>query len=509
MRRDLDALRDRRFDLLVIGGGITGAGVALDATLRGLAVALVDKRDFASGTSSVSSKLIHGGLRYLEHGRIGLVRESLRERKRLLRNAPHLVQPLRFVVPVYRGARVPRWTLRLGLMLYDLLAGRENLRRSRTLSRKRIEVEFPALRSNALVGGAAYFDAQMDDARLCLEVIMTAAVNGACVANYVEVIAFEHKGGKIAGARVVDRVAGREFVIRARQVLNAAGPWVDALGRLAGDPDTPHLQPTKGVHLILPDQRLPAALLLLHPRDGRVFFVIPWLGRTLLGTTDTFTDEPPDKLHVTEQDRTYLLEGFNHHFQTAVVSADVINTFVGLRPLIRSRPGEPSALTREFRIFRSLSGLLSVAGGKYTTYRHMAEVIVDEVERSLGRRSRLCTTSDCKLIGAPEGEWEPFLTKTTRHLQDRFSLPASTADHLVRRYGRRAAEVAAYAEREPALVKPIILGEADLRIEILYQRDHEMALFPEDHLLRRTRLGLFHPELPHDNRLRWLETLAR
>jgi glycerol-3-phosphate dehydrogenase len=501
MKRDIAALRDETYDLAIIGGGITGAGVALDATLRGFRVALIDKGDFASGTSSVSSKLVHGGLRYLEHGEFHLVYEALQERRLLLHNAPHLVHPLRFVIPFYEGARVAPWKWRLGLGLYDLLAGRGNLRRSRRLPRRRLREEFPALAATGLLGGADYHDAQMDDARLCLEVVRTAAIQGARVANHVEAVAFEQREGRISGVRAVDRVGGAEFMVRARQVLNATGPWVDAVCRLAGDTSGPHLQPTKGVHLVLPDLGLRSAFLLLHPQDGRVFFVIPWCPvgppgsgptRTLLGTTDTAGHESPDTLDVTPQETAYLLEGFAHHFTTSLGPGDALSAFAGLRPLIRSRPGEPSSLTREFRIFDSPSGLLSVAGGKYTTYRHMAELITDAVAGRLGR-SRRCRTRRFRLDGAPPSAWDRFAAGEVAFLRQRHGLDEAAAWHLVRRYGTRCRDVAAYLERDPALAGPVAVGEPDLRVEWAYQRDQEMALFPADHLLRRTRLGLFRP----------------
>src|SRR5262249_43524018 len=319
-------LADGLFDLLILGGGITGAGVALDAALRGWRVALIDKGDFASGTSSVSSKLVHGGLRYLEHGDFVLVYEALHERRRLLANAPHLVHPLRFVLPFYAGARVPPWKWRLGLALYDLLAGSNNLRRHQGLSLRRLQKEFPDLQRTGLRGGAEYYDAGMDDARLCLEVIHSAARLGACVANYVEAIAFEQRGGEIRGVRVLDRAGGAEYVMRARQVLNATGPWVDAVCRLAGEERSAQVQPTKGVHLILPGKGLTAAFLLLPPADGRVFFVIPWLGKTVLGTTDTLSTEGPDGLTVTDADMAYLMEGYLCYF-TPLTQDRVLGSF--------------------------------------------------------------------------------------------------------------------------------------------------------------------------------------
>jgi glycerol-3-phosphate dehydrogenase len=494
VKRNTVPLGQDAFDLLILGGGITGAGVALDAALRGWRVALIDKGDFASGTSSASSKLVHGGLRYLEHGGFHLVFEALHERGLLLRNAPHVVHPLRFVIPFYEGVRVPPWEWRAGLTLYDLLAGRANIRRSRPLELARLRQDFPSLQRVGLSGGAEYFDAQMDDARLCLEVLRTAALHGACVANYVEAVAFEMHGGEITGVRALDHVRGTEFLIRARQVLNATGPWVDTVCALAGDARGPLVQATKGVHLVVRDLGLDAAFLLLHPADGRVFFVIPWLGKTLIGTTDTLTPEPPDKLTVLPEDVAYLLEGYNHHFTNPLEAADVLGSFAGLRPLVRSGPGEPSARSREFRLFRSPSGLLTVAGGKFTTYRRMAEVITDAVAAHLGRR-RAGRTRNFPLDGTPPGPWERFRETEATALGRRHGLSPASACHLLDRYGRRAADVAAYLASDPSLGQPVVAGEPDLRAELAYQRAEEMAIYPVDHLLRRTRLGLFRPEL--------------
>jgi glycerol-3-phosphate dehydrogenase len=494
VKRIVDVFQGEVFDVLVLGGGITGAGVALDAVLRGFRVALIDKGDFASGTSSVSSKLVHGGLRYLEHGALRLVHEALHERGLLLCNAPHLVQPLRFIIPFYSGARVRPWQWRAALTLYDFLAGRKNIHRSRPEALSRLKGEFPGFRIHGLRGGAEYYDAQMDDARLCLEVVRTAVQHGCVAANYVEALAFELRGGEIAGVRAVDRIAGQELTIEARQVINATGPWTDTICRLAGDTAGPRLQPTKGVHLIAPGRGLQTAFLLLHPADGRVFFVIPWMGKTLLGTTDTFPENGPDSLSVTPQDVTYLLEGHNHYFEPALQPPNVQGSFAGLRPLIRARPGEPSSLSREFRVFTSPSGLLTVAGGKYTTYRHMARVITDAIARRLGRR-RLCRTQNCLLDGTPRQPWANYLPTTSAHLAKHHGLNESSARHLVQRYGRRAAEVAAYLDEAPALTEPVVPGEPDLLVEYVYQRNHEMAMTPADFLLRRTRLGLWHPEL--------------
>jgi glycerol-3-phosphate dehydrogenase len=494
MKRTVAALSDKTFDILIIGGGITGAGVALDAALRGLGVALIDRADFASGTSSASSKLVHGGLRYLEHGGLHLVFEALHERKLLLHNAPHLVHPLRFVLPFIRDARVPPWKWRTGLTIYDLLAGRSNLRRSRPVDLAQLAEEFPGLKRDSLLGGAEYYDAQMDDARLCVEVIRTAALNGAAVVNYVEATGFEASANRLTAVQALDHVSGSQFSIRARQILNAAGPWVDTLCRLAGDSDEAHLRPTKGVHLVTRDKGLTAALLLLHPQDGRVFFVIPWMGKTLIGTTDTEYEGAPEGLKVTKSDFDYLIVGYNHYFAPPLSAEEVMSSFVGLRPLIRARPGEPSSLSREFRTFVSPSGLVSVAGGKYTTYRRIAEVVTDILVHRLGRR-RQCRTREYRLDGAPLDSWETFREFESRRLALQSNLGMEVTRHLVERYGKRAESVAAYVAHNQGLGREVTSKEPDILAEFVYQREHEMAVYPADSLLRRTRLGLFYPDL--------------
>ncbi len=327
MKRNVDALTDGELDLLVLGGGITGAGVALDAVLRGLRVGLIDQGDFGGGTSCASSKLVHGGLRYLEYGEIRLVYEALHERGRLLRNAPHLVRPLRFVLPFCTGDRVRPWKWRAGLTLYDLLAGSANICRARPLPLGPLCREFPSLRRHDLHGAAEYHDALMDDARLCLEVIRSASLHGARVANHVEAAAIERNS-----VRAVDRLSGTEFRIRAKVILNAAGPWVDTVRRLAGETGEPLLAPTKGIHVVAPGRGLTAAFLLLHPADGRVFFVIPWLGKTLLGTTDTEWSGDPNAVRAADDDIAYLLAGHNRYFDPPLAAHDLLGAFAGFAP---------------------------------------------------------------------------------------------------------------------------------------------------------------------------------
>jgi glycerol-3-phosphate dehydrogenase len=259
---------------------------------------------------------------------------------------------------------------------------------------------------------------------------------------------------------------------------------------LAGDTRGPHLKPTKGVHIVAPDRGLSSASLLLHPTDGRVFFVIPWLDKTLIGTTDTLDAGGPDAVHVTPEDVAYLLEGHNSYFSNPLSETDIIGRFAGLRPLMHSTAGDPASMSRDFRVFTSPSGLISVAGGKYTTYRHMAEVVTDDIARRLGNH-RPCRTRDHRLDGAPHGSWPKFESAAVASLQRDYPLDERTARHLVHRYGRRAYDVVAYAARDAALARPIAGGEPEIHAELAYQRDHEMAIFPADSLFRRTRLGLF------------------
>jgi glycerol-3-phosphate dehydrogenase len=495
MQRQLEAFTDGTFDVCIIGGGITGAGVALDAATRGWRVALIERGDFASGTSSASSKLIHGGLRYLEYGHFGLVHEALIERGRLLRNAPHLVEPLPFVLPFYAGQRLAPWQWRLGLTLYDLLAGRENIARSRPLSQRQMASAAPDLRVRGLCGGALFHDALMDDARLTIAALRTAAQHGAILANYVEAVGFEQHEGTIVGVWAEDRVGGRRLLIRTKAVLNAAGPGADAVCRLAGEDGGPNLEPTKGVHLIVEKRGHCAACLLLHPRDGRVFFVIPWYGKTLIGTTDTIPTGP-DALQVRSDEIAYLLDGYNHYFEPSLGAADVMGSFAGLRPLIRASAGAPSARSREFRLHVGPGGLVTALGGKFTTFRQIAETIVDTLAVRLGKPRR-CRTRDLPLAGTPPAPWPVFSQQMTESIVKCLPIGPDSAAHLVRRYGADVELVLKEAAKVSGGFERVHPDEPDLVGEQQWQRDEEMAIYADDFLLRRTRIGLWRPKVRH------------
>jgi glycerol-3-phosphate dehydrogenase len=414
-RRQLEALGREEFDLLVVGGGITGCGIARDAALRGLRVALVEKDDFASGTSSRSSRLIHGGLRYLEHGFLHLVFVASSERRRLLRLAPHLVRPLEFLWPVYAGARVPQWKLAAGLTLYDALALFRNVGTHRRLSARQIAAREPDLRREGLVGGARYFDAHTDDARLTLANAMGALEAGAVVLNHARVVALHLDGPSARGARIDDRLGGGGIDVRARVVVNATGPWSDEMRRLddgatgAGDADA--VRGSKGVHVAVARDRIGnhGALTLLAPNDGRVMFVLPSGRQTIIGTTDSFTDAPPDEVRASEGDVAYLLAAANAFFPAAhLTRQDVVAAWAGIRPLIAggAAKADPGNASREHAIAESDHGVVSITGGKLTTYRVMAAEVVDVVAARLGQRAVRPPTRDVALPGgdlaAPE-----------------------------------------------------------------------------------------------------------
>jgi len=382
MSRTFAALESHVFDVLVIGGGITGAGVARDAAMRGMKVAIVEKNEWASGTSSRSSRLVHGGIRYLEHGDIALVRESVREREILLRIAPNLVKPLEFTWPVYKGARLPRWKLRLGLTVYDLLAGKGRGRRHHSLDKQGVSELEPRLRTDNLRGGASYFDAATDDAGLTRANVVSAAKHGAVAVDHAKVESTTAESGKVDGAMVRDVIGGGSIRVRASAVVSATGPW-QAKG-------------TKGSHIVVPRNKVGnvSAVTMIAPDDGRVMFTLPSGDETIIGTTDLRTDETPDDVKASDAEIAYMLRAANFYFPDAkLTTSDVIRTWAGIRPLAKAPPGtSPSSISREHRISRDKDGVIVVTGGKLTTYRSMAADIVDEIEKVIGRTHVECRT---------------------------------------------------------------------------------------------------------------------
>ena len=488
----LESMTAEPVDLLVIGGGITGAGIARDAALRGFRTAVVDKRDLAGGASSLSSRLVHGGIRYLEQGDFRLVFEASRERRVLLRIAPHLVHPLPFVFPVYRGARVPAWKLRAGMWLYDALAVFRNVKTHRWLGPKATRRLEPALRDKELQGAALYYDAQTDDARLTIATMRSAASAGALVANYAEVTALLKPDGRTRGASVLDGLTGRPHTVRALAVVNATGPWVDRVRRLDEPRATPLLRLTKGAHIAVARRRVgnTRAVTLTSPLDGRVMFVLPWGDLSYIGTTDTDEDGSPDEVRATARDVIYLLRSANAFFPQARLSArDVLATWAGVRPLLRpARALAPSEASREHRVVESASGLVTIAGGKLTTHRVMAQDVVDLVAshlRALDGRPRppRAPTDRLPLPGGETADLEGLVKAAVER-----GASEATARHLVGAYGTESAAVLNVVDRDRALGGRIVAGRPELWAEVAHAVDRELAVRLDDVLVRRLHL---------------------
>ncbi len=509
-------LQEKEFDLLVIGGGIIGAGIARDAAMRGLSVALLEARDFCSGTSSKSSKMLHGGIRYLEQFELSLVFEASRERRLhsdLL--APHLAQPVPFLIPVYPWSPHGMLAVSAGVFLYDSLALFRN-HGTRILSREAAMREEGRLESKGLRGGVVFHDVVMDDARLGLENIRSAAHHGAVTVNYSFVRGFDKDGtGRLRGVWVKDALEPHkpDFLVRAKVFANASGPWCDYIRRLANPEAEPQLRPTKGTHLVLPNDRLGKthAFVLTAKADDRVFFSIPWFDRTLVGTTDTDYDPNMDgsleNIHATQNDVDYLLESVKRTFPGSSVSQkDVHSTFAGLRPLVaEGRSSDPSAVSREHRIWQEESGLISIAGGKYTTYRTMAAQLVDKVLRHLAKNF-----TGFDLGKKAVTQYEPIVLddggKQVRQfaglLEDyNNKLEMETVQHLQKRYGARWQRVADLAMQDASMRERIVQSEPDILAEAVYSKEHEMAVSFDDFLRRRTMLALKAPLAQNVDRL--------
>ncbi len=501
----LTRLASEQFDVLVIGGGITGAGVALDAASRGLKTALVEKDDFASGTSSKSSKMIHGGLRYLQQREYRLVYENLAERQRLLDNAPHLVSPLPFLIPLFgREGVVNRSVARIyrtALWLYDLTGGMRIGRRHEKVTREQALAHMPTLRADRLVAGFLYWDARADDARLTLTVIRTAVLDhGAVAVNHAPVIALTtDSDGKVHGARVAPE-GGKPFEVRASVVVNAAGVWSDEV-RALDEGRNPHsIRPAKGIHVTVPDEAFPCdiAAVIPVPEDHRSIFVVSWGDQVYLGTTDTEWDGPLDDPSCLPEDIEYILAAANAVVTKPITRADITGLWTGLRPLLapvegRHAPSERTAdLSRRHTVRTSERGVVTVTGGKLTTYRKMAEDTVDAVVKVLGRPALRCVTKDLRLRGAGSGGHAPARAGgiepdgPTRGTDD----AASLARHLAGRYGTETPEVLSLTDGHAERLDPLVPGLHYLEAEALYAVREEMACSVADVLDRRTRASL-------------------
>ena len=494
---DLRALADERWDVVVVGGGIVGAGVLLDATSRGLRAALVEQDDIASGTSGRSSRLIHGGLRYLEQLRFGLVREALRERARLLRLAPHLVRMEPFLFPIYGLSFVHRPFYDAGLTLYDLLGGRLDGGPHGHLSVQQALALTPDLRLTGLRGAFVYRDGVEDDARYALAVVRTARERGAVAVTRARALGplggdppgGEPSGSRIGGIRVRDGLSGEELEVRAERVIDATGVWAARAGPF-GDRSIPIL-PSRGSHVVVRRERIPSQLGVTIRVPGRVVFVVPWPGHWVIGTTDVAYDGPVDRPSASPAEVDEILATVNRTLEVDLTLDDVVGAYAGLRPLVASgRNGSTVKASREHRVRVEPDGLVRIGGGKYTTYRVMAR---DAVDAALGQdeaRRRPSATSDLTLVGAAD---RADLDSLARNLESEHGFSALLADRLVDRHGTEATQVVALGQ-EQGLLRPLTVGVDVLEAEVAWAAREELALSLDDFLARRTRLALEQPD---------------
>ncbi|WP_328456081.1 glycerol-3-phosphate dehydrogenase [Amycolatopsis sp. NBC_00438] len=483
----LRKLAREEVDVLVVGGGVTGAGAALDAASRGLSVALVEARDFAAGTSSRSSKLIHGGLRYLEQLDFKLVREALKERGLLLQTlAPHLVRPVKFLVPLTHRVW-ERGYIGAGVTLYDTLGGARALPRHRHLSKRGAFKAAPALADDALVGAIQYYDAQVDDARHTMTIARTAAEQGASVLTRARVTSLLRDGERVVGAKVVDRESGVEFEVRARTVIAATGVWSDDMSEAAGIPAPFTVRASKGIHLVVPREKIDLDTGLILRTEKSVLFVIPWGKHWLVGTTDTEWDLDREHPAASRADVDYVLEHLNAVLRTPVTHDDIEGVYAGLRPLLAAKAAATTKLSREHAVAHPVPGLVIVAGGKYTTYRVMAADAVDVAVEEVGRPTPPSWTDRLPIVGAAgyhelwDGRFE---------LASRAGLPVARIEHLLGRYGSAIEDILASVAERPELGAPLPGAAEYLKAEVVYAVSHEGALHLEDVLTRRTRISI-------------------
>lgn len=498
------------FDLVIIGGGIHGCGIARDAAMRGLRVALFEKGDIGSGTSSSSSKLVHGGLRYLEQLRFGLVRESLRERSTLLAIAPHLVRPLPFLLPLYEDARVGSLKLRAGLTIYDFLAGRDRIERHGWLSAVQVANREPHLNVQKLRGGFHFVDAQMNDARLCLENAVDARIHGAQVWNYVEVERLTQSNGRITGVACRDLRDGHRFEVGAQLVINATGPWYSELrgGAKLAEPTPVRL--SKGSHLVFPKLTEGHALLLTARQDGRAYFILPYKGCSIVGTTEVEVEASPDAVEVSTEEEDYLLAELEHALgEHAPKRKDILARFCGVRAL-RHRKGESlGELSREAEIVEEAPGLVGVIGGKYTTYRAIAERCVNRAMRLLQReRIEPSQTATKPLPGGDFPDMDAYFQMAEKIVTERYQLEPITLRYLLGTYGARHAKILELFDKDPSLLQPLELDLPFTRGEIVFAARYEGARTLDDLIWRRTYRAFLGP-LDRAAQARWEDALRQ
>ncbi|WP_027415959.1 glycerol-3-phosphate dehydrogenase/oxidase [Aneurinibacillus terranovensis] len=494
-----DGLNEQTFDLLVIGGGITGSGIALDAATRGMKTALVEMQDFAAGTSSRSTKLVHGGLRYLKQFEVKMVAEVGKERAIVYENGPHVTTPEWMLLPIHKGGTFGKFSTSIGLKVYDFLADVKKSEHRKMLNPQETVEKEPLLKKEGLKGGGYYVEYRTDDARLTVEVVKEAVKQGATAINYTKVEEFIYRDGKVAGVRVVDQISHKMYEIYAKKIVNAAGPWVDSLREKDGSRRGKTLQLTKGVHLVIDQKRFPLRqAVYFDTPDGRMVFAIPRDGKTYVGTTDTFYDEDIAQPKMTVADRKYVIDAINYMFpDVRITDRDIESSWAGVRPLILEEGKDPSEISRKDEIWQSNSGLITIAGGKLTGYRKMAETVVNLVANLLKNEGHssfpACRTKNFPISGGNVGgsaNFPAFIKKKTAegmHL----GFTAVQAERLVRLYGSnvgRLYEMAALYETEAEA------GELplDLFVSVHYAIEEEMAYKPVDFFIRRTGAVFFH-----------------
>ncbi|QQE75982.1 glycerol-3-phosphate dehydrogenase/oxidase [Brevibacillus composti] len=511
-QNDLQEMEKETLDLLVIGGGITGAGIALDASKRGIRVGLVEKNDFGSGTSSRSTKLIHGGLRYLKQGEVKLVREVGRERAILYQNAPHLVIPAPMLLPIYQGGSYGYWATSIGLFIYDVLAGVARRERRNMLGKEETLAHEPLLKGEGLKGGGLYVEYRTDDARLTLDILKTAAGLGAKAVNYAEAGSFLYEDGRLKGIMVTDRLSGKQYALKAKHVVNAAGPWVDRVRQMDGSLEGKRLYLTKGVHLVVSAERLPVRQsAYFDTPDGRMVFVIPRGKITYIGTTDTSYRHSIDEPRTTAADRDYLLRAVNSMFPTVHLrTEDVLSHWAGLRPLIYEEGKGASELSRKDEIFHSSTGLITIAGGKLTGFRKMAEKVVNLVARKLqaeeGKRYPGCSTDAIVISGGERHGYDNYAEwkREMHRLGTDLGVDADTAWEWIDTYGTNTLRIYERIDRISAS------GNADslLAAQIRYAIEEERTVRALDFLRLRTGWTYFQVEKAEAEKERVIRLMA-
>ncbi|PPD61055.1 glycerol-3-phosphate dehydrogenase/oxidase [Staphylococcus pseudintermedius] len=485
-------MQNEAYDLIVVGGGITGAGIALDATARGMKVALVEMQDFAQGTSSRSTKLVHGGLRYLKQLQVGVVAETGKERAIVYENGPHVTTPEWMLLPMHKGGTFGKFSTSIGLAMYDRLAGVKKSERKKMLSKKETSAKEPLVKQDGLKGGGYYVEYRTDDARLTIEVMKKAAEQGADIMNYAKVTNFLYGNKeKVNGVAVVDRLGNETFEIKGKKVVNATGPWVDEVRSADYSKNNKQLRLTKGVHVVIDQSKFPLrqAVYFDTEKDGRMIFAIPREGKAYVGTTDTFYNNDKSKPLVNQEDRDYLVDAINYMFPTVhITDADIESTWAGVRPLIFEEGKDPSEISRKDEIWEGKSGLLTIAGGKLTGYRHMALEIVDLVEKRLKQEYKLkfkeVDTKHIPISGGDVGgsaNFEQFIEDKVAAAKA-MNLDTDLARRLATKYGSNVDDLFAIAQAAQHQNTGLPL---ELYVELVYGVQNELVVKPTDFLVRR------------------------